>query len=137
MGFTDIIDNAERVVNSHTLFNGVYKHKRNLDDWQIKLLIEKGGLIGITCCGLFMTNRKTCKITDYIDNILYFYERYGSDNFCIGTDFNGTDFLPDRLKNYSDFSHLYGMLLSRGMQRECIDKFFYKNLVDFIDCAKF
>ena len=133
-GFIDIIDNAERVVNSHTLFNGVFKHKRNIDDWQIKLLIEKGGLIGITCCGYFMTNRKSCKITDFIDNIVYFYERYGADNLCVGTDFNGTDFLPCGLENYEGFKTVAKELLQRGVLNVDVEKFLYKNLDEF--CKK-
>ena len=130
-GFIDVIDNAEIVVNSHTLFNGIFKHKRNLDDWQIKLLVERGALIGITCCGHFMTNRKTCKIADFIDNILYYYEKYGSDGLCIGTDFNGTDFLPEGLENYEGFNRVEDELKSRGVLQKDVDKIFFKNLSEF------
>ena len=131
-GFIDIIDNAEKVVNSHTCFNSVFKHKRNLDDWQIKLLQERGGMIGICCCGYFMTNRKTCKITDYINNIMYYYEKYGANGICVGTDFNGTDFLPDGLENYGKFSDLKTMLINKGVAKEDADKILFKNLKNFI-----
>ncbi len=131
-GFVDIIDNAQKVVNSHTCFNGVFKHKRNLDDWQIKLIAERGGLIGITACGYFMTNRKTCKIADYIDNILYSYEKYGAECLCVGTDFNGTDFLPIGLENYDGFSAVKTELIKRGVTNEDVDKILYKNLHNFI-----
>lgn len=132
-GFIDIIDNARKVVNSHTCFNGVFKHKRNLDDWQIKLLAERGGLIGITACGYFMTNRKTCKINGFIDNIMYYYERYGAECLCVGTDFNGTDFLPKGLDGYNDFSLVKAELLKRGVSLFDVEKILYKSLSDFID----
>lgn len=132
-GFIDIIDNAEKVVNSHTCLNGVFKHKRNLDDWQIKLLVEKGGLVGITCCGYFMTNVKHCKIDDFIENILYFYERYGADNLCLGTDFYGTDFLPQGLdENYQGFNLVAQKLSIKGMKNKDVEKVLYKNLSEFL-----
>lgn len=132
-GFIDIIDNADIVVNSHTCLNGVFKHKRNLDDWQVKLIVEKGGLVGITCCAYFMSNVKPCKIDDYISNILYFYEKYGSDNLCIGTDFFGTDFLPQGIvEDYSGFDVIAKFLIERGMKKQDVDKVFYENLSKFL-----
>ncbi len=132
-GFIDVIDNAEKIVNSHTCFNGVFKHKRNLDDWQIKLIVERGGLIGITACGYFMTNRKTCKIADFINNILYFYEKYGADGLCIGTDFFGTNFLPENLEDYNGFLNVEKELCKRKIPKEDIHKILYNNLSNFID----
>lgn len=131
-GFQDIINSADKVVNTHACFNGVFKHKRNLDDWQIKLILEKNGLVGVTLCGYFMTNRKTCKIDDYIRNILYFYERWGADNLCLGTDFFGTDFLPVGLEEYGGFYLLKTELEKVGVKNEDIEKIFYKNLSRFL-----
>ena len=131
-GFIDIIDNAQKVVNSHTCFNGVFKHKRNLENWQIKLLVERGGLIGITCCGYFMSNKKTCKITDFIDNILYYYERYGAEGLCVGTDFYGTDFLPENIENYDSFQIVKNELILRGVLPSDSEKILYDNLNNFL-----
>ena len=136
-GFKDIIDNAKIVINSHCCFNGVFRHKRNLDDWQIKLLVERGGLVGLTCCGYFMTNRKTCKISYFIDNILYFYERYGADNLCFGTDYFGTDFLVSGLEKYEDFALLKPILISKGLSENDVEKIFYLNLKNFLSNKSF
>ena len=131
-GFIDVIDNANFVVNSHTLLNSVFSHKRNISDWQIKLIIEKGGLIGFNCCGYFMSNRKVCKINDYIKHILYFYENYGSDNFCIGSDFYGTDYLPSGLENYDGFNVVKDALIKGGMSEFDAQKFLHLNLSNFL-----
>lgn len=132
-GFIDIVDNAEKVINSHTCFNGVYKHKRNLDDWQIKLIIEKGGIIGLTACGYFMTNEKHCKIDDFIRNILYFSEKFGTDNLCFGTDFFGTDFLPEGMDNdYSGFEIVKELLIKSGFTNAEIENIFYNNANRFL-----
>ncbi len=132
-GFIDAVEKADNVINSHVCFNGVFRHKRNLDDWQIKLLVERGGLIGITACGYFMTNEKLCKIDDYIDNIIYFYEKYGADNICMGTDFYGTDFIPQNFgEDYSGIDRLKDKLLEKGMVNIDVEKFLYENLSKFL-----
>lgn len=135
-GFTDIIDNADYVINSHTCFNGIFRHKRNLDDWQIKLLVERGALVGLTSCGYFMTNRKTCKISCFVDNILYFYEKYGADNLCFGTDFYGADFYVEGLENYEGYEDLKTLLKRKGLSDDDVEKIFYKNLYCFLSNRK-
>ena len=131
-GFKDIIENAETVVNSHTCFNGAYSHKRNLDDWQIELLIEKNAPIGVTLCGYFMSDN-TCRVADFIRQIDYFAERFGTDNLCIGTDFYGCDYFPEGINDYEDFSRISEELEKLGYKKEDIEKIFYGNLNSFLE----
>lgn len=132
-GFKNIMDYADKVVNSHTCFNGVFKHKRNIDDWQIKLLIEKRALIGVTLCGYFTTGVKTCKIADIFKQIDYYCQKFPVENLCLGTDFYGTDFLPDGInENYESLMILRAELEKRGYAKTDVDKIFYKNLSDFL-----
>lgn len=133
LGFIDIIENADLVVNSHTCLSSVYRHKRNLENWQVKMIIEKKGLIGITACGYFMSNVKPCKIDGFIRNILYFCEKFGVDNLCFGTDFYGTDFLPDGITNeYQGFDLIGEKLQKLGFSNMEIEKIFYGNLSRFL-----
>ena len=132
-GFKDIIDNAEVVVDSHTAFSGVRRHKRNLEDWQIKLIIEKKGIIGLCLVGYFLTENKTCLISDVINHIDYFANKFGIENLAVGTDFYGTDYLPENLKDYKNFKILVEKLTEKGYNKEDIDKIFYKNLFDFTE----
>ena len=131
-GFKDIIDNAKIVVNSHTCFSGVYEHKRNIDDYQIKEIVERGGVIGVTFVGYFMTGDKKCKISDLIRQIDYFCQKFGTDNLAIGSDFYGTDFLPEGFKNYEGYDKVKEYLsVNLGYKNDDIDKILYKNLADF------
>ena len=133
-GFKDIIESAEIVVDSHTCFSALHKHKRNLDDWQLDELLSRGALVGVTCCGYFMTNGKHCKISDFIMEIEYFSEKYGCDNLAIGTDFYGCDF---SVEGTSDYEKLYGMtsyeLSKLGYSENEIDKILFKNLLKFTE----
>ena len=131
-GFKDIIESAENVVNSHTCFSALHKHKRNLDDWQLDELASRGALVGATCCGYFMTNEKHCKISDFIREIDYFSEKYGCDNLAIGTDFYGCDFC---VEDTFDYEKLYALTSSElsglGYRKDEIDKVLFKNLLKF------
>ena len=133
-GFKDIIGLADTVVDSHTCFSAVHKHKRNLEEWQIKELVLRGGLIGVTCCGYFMTDGKHCKISDFIRQIDYFVQKFGADNLAVGTDYYGCDFTVGNILGYED---LYGKtafeLEKLGYLKADIDKILSNNLRIFTE----
>lgn len=133
-GFLDVIEYADKVVNSHTCFSRVYEHKRNIEDWQIKLLIEKKAMIGVTLCGYFSTDAKTLSIKDFAKQIDYYCQKYPVENLCLGTDFFGCDFLPDGItEDYETLSLLKDELVRRGYSENDINKIFCDNLSDFLD----
>ena len=133
-GFKNIIELADRVVNSHTCFNGVFKHKRNIDDWQIKLLVERGAMIGITLCGYFSTNEKELPIEKFARQIDYYCQRFPIKNLCLGTDFYGCDFLPCGItEDYSSLSVLKEELFRLGYPEKAVEDIFYNNLSEFLD----
>ena len=97
-GFIDVIENADRVVDSHTCFSGVYRHKRNIEDWQIRILVEKNGLIGVTLCGYFSTNEKELPIEKFARQIDYYCQRFPIKNLCLGTFLKKNSFASDTPK---------------------------------------
>ncbi len=131
--FKDIIDCADFVINSHTCFSSVYQHSRNIEDWQIEAIIEKGGLIGLTCCGYFMTGEKICKKTDFIRQIDYFCSKFGYKNLCVGTDFYGSDFFPDGINDYEQLEDFFYSLEKLGYSKEQINSIKYDNLNFFLE----
>ena len=132
-GFSDITDIAECVVNSHTCFEGRFSHRRNIDDGQIAAIIEKGGIIGVTLCGYFMTDKKVCTADDLVSQIDYFCQKFSYRHLCIGSDFNGTDFLPEEIRNYGDFDILKEKLTGLGYEESAIDAILYGNLNLFLE----
>lgn len=138
IGFCDIIDNAETVVDSHTCFNGVFKHKRNLHDWQLKKIVDRNGLVGVTCFRSFMTDGKRCKISDFIRQIDYFVQKFGADNIAVGTDFYGCEHYVGDVLSYDK---LYGLTNSElkkiGYDDKSIDKILCNNLLNFTKKIKY
>ena len=121
---------ANKVLYSHVAFSEVYKHKRNIDGELIKDVITKGGIIGLTFVGYFLTD-KEASIKSVIKHIDYFLSKFGDDNLAIGSDFNGTDYLPKKLKNYVGFYNFKNELVKTGYSLSTIDKIFYKNASRF------
>lgn len=125
-GVENVLENSKRVICSHTAFLEVYKHKRNIPKQIIKEIINKNGVIGLTLVGYFLCDGKA-DINSVIRHIDYFIQNFGDDNLCIGTDFNGTDYLPINLSSYQDFKILKTKLLKLGYKNKTIEKVFYKN----------
>lgn len=135
-GFKDIIDLADCVVNSHTCFCGKFRHKRNIEDWQIKLIVEKRGLIGVTFVGYFMTEKKRIGIDGIIGQIDYFCQKFGYENLCVGTDFYGTDFTPENCRNYGAYELISNELIKLGYGKTVVEKILFGNLTDFLEKRK-
>ncbi len=122
--FCDVTENFENVLNSHTAQKSIFDHSRNISDRQIKILIEKNGLIGLTLVNQFMGPH--CGIDGFVRQIDTFAQKFGIGNLAVGTDFFGTEPV-EGLKNYESFWFLEFSLLKNGYTQEQIDRIFYLN----------
>ena len=129
-GVYSAINKANRVICSHTTFSGVYKCKRSISDGLIKDIISKKGIVGLCFVGYFL-GENTADINSVIKQIDYFLGKFSSDNLCIGSDFNGTDYLPKNLKNYVGLYRLENELKKLGYPSETLNKIFYKNAYNY------
>ncbi len=131
-GFWDIVKHSESpFIASHSNAKGIFKHKRNLDDKQIKAIAKNGGVIGINFAPFFISNKKKVEINDLIKHIDYIKDLVGIDNICLGTDYDGIDMTPKGLENISKLKNLENKLFENGYQKKEIEKIFYKNSLSF------
>lgn len=130
--FFDAVEKFDgRIINSHTCFDGVYSHPRNITDEQINLIIQRGGIIGLTIVPAFLTEKKATSIEDVARHIDYFVSTFGDSNLCFGTDYFGTDAFPENLQDYSGFSVLGGRLKKLGYSQKSINNLFFGNFERF------
>ena len=131
-GFCDLVKISDMpLINTHTGFYELNKHKRNINKKQIQDIIDSNGIIGYTFVSDFIINQNVATTKIIAKQILYFCDHYNIDNLCIGTDFNGTQNLPTDLKSYKDFDILEYELRDLGFISEDINKIFYKNAFNF------
>ncbi|MDE6398165.1 MAG: membrane dipeptidase, partial [Clostridiales bacterium] len=116
-------DCAERLIVSHTGWETFFSHPRNLTDKQVRIVLERGGLIGLTAVRDFIGGND---VQTYIRLIDSFVQEFGTEGVCIGTDFYGTHPL-EGLRGYEDFSTVSDGLVRRGYAPIDIAAIFYNN----------
>jgi membrane dipeptidase len=74
------------VIISHTACMSVYKNTRNTTDENLKLLAEKGGIVGICQIRPFVSKLGAGSFEHYLDHIQHAVNVAGIDHVCVGSD---------------------------------------------------
>lgn len=146
-GFLEALDIFKGPVwASHHNCRSLVHHQRQLADEQIKILIDRGAVIG----GVFDTWMLTDnwqrgkddpkqrgvnleKLVDHYDHICQLAGN--SLHIAIGSDLDGAygkEQSPYDLENISDLQQLNGLLQKRGYSREDIENIFHRNWLRFL-----
>lgn len=125
--FFAVADTAAHLIDSHTGWENHCPHPRNLTDEQVKLLLSRGGIVGLTAVRDFIGGDR---VEAYIRLIDAFVQAHGIDGVCIGTDFYGTTPL-DGLQSYDDFDRVSAGLERLGYTYADIGKIFYINAKNY------
>lgn len=133
-GFFDVANFSKRpFVASHSNAREICSHPRNLTDEMIKIIGNKGGLIGLNYCNSFLSNNyvsgKGIEIQSFIPHIKHIINIGGEDCIALGTDFDGIDNPPIEIPNASNQQKLVDLLEKNGFSYEVIEKICYKNVL--------
>ena len=78
---------SDPVCCTHANARAYIDHPRNKTDDALKLITEKGGVIGANAFPAFFPQRFNATIEDYVDAIEDLIERIGIDHVALGTDY--------------------------------------------------
>ena len=113
-------------VASHSNAREVTAHTRNLPDNLIKLIANKGGVIGLNFAQSFLGISTVSRIDDIVKHGLYLINKGGEDVVALGTDFDGIK--PNtEIKDASEMYRLYDAFKEAGLSVEQCEKLFWKN----------
>ena len=113
-------------VASHSNAREVTTHTRNLPDNLIKLIANKGGVIGLNFAQSFLGTSPVSLIDDIVKHGLYLINKGGEDVVALGTDFDGIK--PNtEIKDASEMYRLYDAFKEAGLSVEQCEKLFWKN----------
>jgi membrane dipeptidase len=113
--FYDVLEHSSSpVVVTHANAAGLCSHRRNLDDNQLHLLREQGGVIGICFYPGFLNSSGSASMENVLDHFCYIAERFGTDILAVGSDFDGIDKTVTSLPDVSALPALTAGLLARG-----------------------
>lgn len=124
---------SNKFLCSHTAFNWIFPHRRNLTKEQVKTIIGKGGIIGLIGVGHFLSGNKGRRAHEqaFFAHLYDYIENFGAQGLAIGSDFYGSNapFYTDG--DYSFSQKINEELTKKGVSQKMIDKILYKNAVDF------
>jgi membrane dipeptidase len=145
-GFRDILSITSRPpIVSHTNARRYYDIERNISDEQIKLVGERGGVIGVNSV-LVSPQKEQSTLDRYVDHIEHIAGLIGISGVAIGFDFfefiyrqwpekrrqelasklTAPHFIPD-LTSHAHARNLTRKLIERGFADENIEKILYRN----------
>ncbi len=134
--FWDVVRLTDKpFVASHSnadIVDNFYGHKRNLDDEQIKVIRDRGGLIGLNFCRDFLQKEEHKGLLSLGAQIKHFLELGCGDIIALGSDFDGCDMI-DELSGVHKMESVYQNLASQGFDTTLLNKLFYKNAKRFFD----
>lgn len=130
-GFADLCEiSARPFVASHSNCDAVRKHRRNLKNWQVTEIVNRGGLIGVNIYSEFLS-RKNADIKDIAKHISHLEKLNASYSICFGADFDGIHTMPKGISGIESVSYLRLQLEKLGVSEERLEKYFYGNAFDF------
>ena len=122
------------VVASHSSARALRDHPRNLDDEQLELIKNNGGVIQTTALGSFLTDRKDPppNMDDFMNHIDYMVDKIGIEHVGISSDFDGGGGIVG-WKDASETMNVTAALRERGYSESEIEKLWGGNLLRVLD----
>src|SRR5687768_2855951 len=145
-GFNEIVEvTTKPLIVSHTNARRYYDIERNVSDEQIKMIGERGGVIGINAV-LVSPRKEEATIDRYVDHIEHVRDLIGIEGVALGFDFfefiyrqwsaeekaafetkyKHAHFVPE-LSNHSQSRALTRRLIERGFTDDEIERILFRN----------
>lgn len=132
VGFDDVCNIATKpIIATHSNAKSICNHDRNLNDNQLKYLIDHNGLCGINFYPLFINQADDCKYDDIIKHIEYILALGGKDILSIGTDFDGAK-MPTQINGVERLYSFYEFML-KWYDNKILNKIFFENANNFVN----
>ncbi|HGH7178665.1 TPA: dipeptidase [Bacillus luti] len=129
--FWDVIEIAKNPIASHSNCHKFCQHPRNLNDEQIRALIKKNSVIGVTFVPQFLTSERQANITDIVRHIEYICSLGGERNIGFGSDFDGILETVVDLTAYREYENVVNELY-KHYDASMVERFLYDNFVEHI-----
>lgn len=128
-GFYDLSKICKKpFIATHSNARAIKNHPRNLTDDMIKILSNKGGVMGLNFCSDFVAEYDITKVSKIAKHAKHIKNIGGIDVLSIGSDFDGIENEVE-IKDTSEMDKLYYGLKKEGFSDDDIEKVFYKNII--------
>ncbi len=129
--FWDVIEIAKNPIASHSNCTKLCQHPRNLNDEQLRALIKRNSMIGVTFVPQFLTSEKQANIADIVKHIEYICSLGGENNIGFGSDFDGILETVVNVSAYGEYENVINELC-KHYAASTVERFLYDNFVEHI-----
>ncbi len=130
--FYDVAENADLpFVATHSNSKSICNHRRNLTDEQFEILKNRRGLVGITFCKDFLSEKADTDFSDIQKHVEHFLELGGENVISFGSDFDGA-VMPKNIVGIESMEKLYEYFLTVNYSEELLQKIFFDNAYNFM-----
>lgn len=130
-GFWDVAEIAEKPFTaSHSCVKALCNNPRNLDDEQIKFMIDRDCVIGMNFYPKFINGADSCDISDLMSHMKYIISMGGAKNIGFGSDFDGVDCLPRGICGVEGMSKLISHMHAEGLSGDIINDIAFNNFLN-------
>lgn len=131
-GFYEVAElSANPFVASHSNTRTLTAHPRNLADDMIKLLTEKGGVMGLNFEKAFLSEAPVSRVDDMVLHVQHMRKVGGIEVIAIGSDFDGIT--PElELAHVGEINKLIYALEKAGFSQDEIEKICWGNALRII-----
>ncbi len=120
------------IIASHSNARHVFEHRRNLTDEQMKMIVDTGGVIGVTFVPEFITSHETVTMDDLIPHVEHMLDVVGVHGVALGSDFDGIDQTMQDLRRGSDYPRFLERL-EKEFGSEVVRLIAYENMFRVLD----
>ncbi|QSX08100.1 dipeptidase [Alkalibacter rhizosphaerae] len=126
-GFFDCIRHSKKpVIASHSNCRALTNVTRNMTDDMIRLLADKGGVMGLNFAPMFLGPDQTSRVDDMVAHVLHMKNVGGEDVLALGSDFDGIGGVLE-IDSSGDLMRLVEALGRSGMSDTTLEKFCWRN----------
>lgn len=133
-GFYDVEKYSRKpFVASHSncnIVDNIYARHRNLDDEQVKILVERSGFVGLNFADDFLGNCGDTGKEAVLRHTCHFLELGAENILGLGCDFDGCNVNPE-LSGIEKMPVLYDYF-NKELGKDITEKIFYKNADSFL-----
>ncbi|EDL63131.1 dipeptidase [Bacillus sp. SG-1] len=127
--FWDTIEITKYPIASHSNTFRHCGHPRNLKDDQIKALIKKDGVMGLTFVPPFLNQGGEADVSDILRHLDHVCSLGGENHVGFGSDFDGISQTVEGLSCYREYDNLVGSL-QKNYSESQVKKFLFENFYE-------
>lgn len=129
--FWDVVERATYPFASHSNCRAITPHPRNLTNSQLKVLIEKDSVVGLTFVPEFLTNKTDAYVTDILFHLEHICNLGGENNVGFGSDFDGIEEMVTEFQSVKSYNMLVNELVKRYSNKQ-VKNFLFHNMASRI-----